>query len=110
MPGKVFINYRRDDSNGTAGRLHDRLAQVFGRKNLFMDVDQIPTGVDFVEYLDSQLAACEVFLALIGPNWLDAKNSDGGRWLHDPGDFVAIEISAALARNIRVIPAVCTKN
>jgi hypothetical protein len=57
-----------------------------------------------VEYLNRQLAACDVFLAVIGPNWLDAKKDDGGRRLHDPGDFVAIEISAALARNIRVIP------
>ena len=38
MAGKIFINYRREDSIGTAGRLHDRLAQVFGRKNLFVDV------------------------------------------------------------------------
>jgi hypothetical protein len=104
MASKIFINYRRDDSIGTAGRLHDRLAQAFGRKNLFMDVDHIPAGVDFVEYLNSQLAACNVFLAVIGPNWLDAKNNDGCRRLHDPGDYVTIEISAALARNIRVIP------
>jgi LCCL domain/TIR domain len=104
MAGKIFINYRRDDSSGAAGRLHDRLAQAFGRKNLFMDVDHIPAGADFVEYLNSQLATCDVFLALIGPNWLDARNDDGGRRLHDPGDFVAIEISAALARKIRVIP------
>jgi hypothetical protein len=45
-----------------AGRLHDRLARTFGRKNLFMDVDHIPAGVDFVDYLHSQVAACDVFL------------------------------------------------
>ena len=44
----IFINYRRDDSTAMAGRLHDRLAQRFGRKTLFMDVDNIPPGVDFV--------------------------------------------------------------
>src|SRR5262245_34738552 len=104
MAGKIFINYRRGDSIGTAGRLHDRMAQAFGRKDIFLDVDQIPAGVDFVDYLNRQLAACDVFLAVIGPNWLDARNADGARRLHDPGDFVAIEISAALARNIRVIP------
>ena len=104
MAGKIFINYRRDDSIGTAGRLHDRLAQTFGRKNLFMDVDHIPAGVDFVEYLHSQVAACDVFLAVIGPNWLDAKDDDGRRRFDNPDDFVTIEIAAALARNIRVIP------
>ena len=65
MTGKIFINYRRDDSISTAGRLHDRLAQTFGRKNLFMDVDHIPAGVDFVAYLNSQLAACDIFLVLL---------------------------------------------
>ena len=104
MAGTIFINYRRDDSAGTAGRLHDRLAQTFGRKTLFMDVDHIPAGVDFVEYLQSQVAACGVFLAVIGPNWLDAKDDSGRRRFDNPDDFVTIEIGAALARNIRVIP------
>ena len=103
-PVKIFINYRRDDSAATAGRLHDRLAQTFGRENLFMDVDHIPAGVDFVDYLPSQVAACDVFLAVIGPNWLDAKDDDGRRRFDNPDDFVMIEIAAALARNIRVIP------
>src|SRR5215831_6134743 len=104
MAGTIFINYRRDDSPGTAGRLYDRLAQTFGRKTLFMDVDHIPAGVDFVEYLQSQVAACGVFLAVIGPNWLDAKDDSGRRRFDNPDDFVTIEIGAALARNIRVIP------
>jgi formylglycine-generating enzyme required for sulfatase activity len=104
MAGKIFINYRRDDSISTAGRLHDRLAQAFGRKNLFMDVDHIPAGVDFVDYLPGQVAACDVFLAVIGPNWLDAKDDSGRRRFDNPDDFVTIEIAAALARNIRVIP------
>jgi tetratricopeptide (TPR) repeat protein len=104
MADKIFINYRRDDSAGTAGRLHDRLVQTFGRKNLFMDVDHIPAGVDFVDYLHSQVAACDVFLAVIGPNWLDAKDDSGRRRFDNPDDFVTIEIAAALARNIRVIP------
>jgi hypothetical protein len=104
MAGKIFINYRRDDSISTAGRLQDRLAQTFGRKNLFMDVDHIPAGVDFVDHLNSQVAACDVFLAVIGPNWVDAKDDSGRRRFDNPNDYVTVEIAAALARNIRVIP------
>ena len=104
MSGKVFINYRRDDSIAVAGRLRDRLAQSIGAKNLFMDVDNIPAGVDFVGYLDSQVAACDLFLVIMGPNWLSTKDADGARRIDDAADFVAIEISAALKRNVRVIP------
>ena len=100
MARKIFINYRREDSVGTAGRLYDRLEQTFGRKNLFVDI----VGVDLKARLNNQVAACQVFLAVISPNWLDAKDEAGLRRLHHPDDFVAIEIAAALARNIRVIP------
>jgi hypothetical protein len=104
MSDKLFINYRREDSIDTAGRLRDRLAEAFGEENLFMDVDNVPPGVDFVADLNSQVAACRVFLAVIGPNWLDAKDERGVRRLDNPDDFVTIEIAAALARDIRVIP------
>jgi tetratricopeptide (TPR) repeat protein len=104
MADTIFINYRREDSAATAGRLHDRLAQAFGRKRIFMDVDQIPAGIDFVAHLNSQVAACGVVLVVIGPHWLDVKNEAGQRRLNQPDDFVAIEIAAALARDIRVIP------
>jgi hypothetical protein len=104
MARTIFINYRREDSISIAGRLHDRLAQAFGRKNIFMDVDHIPAGVDFVAHLNSQVAACNLLLVVIGPKWLDAKDEAGQRRLQQPDDFVAIEIAAALARDIRVIP------
>ena len=104
MGGTIFVNYCRDDSPGTAGRLRDRLADAFGPDSLFMDVDNIPAGVDFAGHLSAQVAACDVFLAIVGPNWLNATGETGGRRIDDPDDFVRIEIAAALTRNIRVIP------
>src|SRR5215470_5668528 len=104
MVARIFINYPREDSTGTAGRLRDRLAQSFGPENLFMDVDNIPPGIDFIKHLNNQVATCDVFIAVIGPHWLDARNEKGDRRLDDPDDFVAIEIAAALVRDIRVIP------
>jgi hypothetical protein len=60
MADKIFINYRREDSIGTAGRLRDRLVETFGQKNLFMDVDNIPAGLDFVAALNNQVATWRV--------------------------------------------------
>jgi hypothetical protein len=50
------------------------------------------------------MAACEVFLVLIGPNWLRAKDANGCPRIDDPDDLTTIEIATALARGIRVIP------
>ena len=100
MLGKIFINYRREDSTGTAGRVHDRIAQAFGQKNLFVDV----VGVDLKGRLNNQVAACQAFLTVIGPSWLDAKDETARPRINRPDDFIAVEIATALAHNIPVIP------
>jgi TIR domain/Domain of unknown function (DUF4384) len=103
--GNVFISYRRGDSIATAGRIRDRLVQAFGRKRVFVDVDDIPHGQDFVKILESKVAECDVLLAIIGPAWLSAGDEHGRRRLDDPEDFVAIEIASALAKDkTAVIP------
>ena len=104
MALKVFISYRRDDSAGHAGRVHDRLHQVFGRDFLFMDVDSIPLGANFAKVLGEEVAKCDVLLAMIGPGWLDAHDENGNRRLENANDFVRIEVGAALKRGIPVIP------
>ncbi len=97
----IFISYRREDSAGHAGRLYDRLSAHFGEEKIFMDVG-IEPGVDFVDQLEEAVASCDVLLVLIGPEWLTAD--DGRRRLEEEGDFVHLEVSAALERDIRVIP------
>jgi TIR domain len=104
MTAKVFISYRREDSAGSAGRVHDRLERDLGRDLLFMDVDAIPLGVNFGKALRDEVAKCDTLLAVIGPNWLDARDEHGNRRLEDPNDFLRIEIATALQRNIPVIP------
>lgn len=101
---KVFISYRHDDSAGHAGRVHDRLMQSFGRDLLFMDVDAIPLGVDFIKVLREEVAKCDVLLAVIGTHWLDASDEEGKRRLDSTTDFVRTEIATALQRGIPVIP------
>jgi|GEM_PF-2036468 len=102
---KIFISYRREDSQHQADRLHAALSRKMPKKNIFIDVDNIPVGVDFVRHLDQQVSQCDVLLALIGPDWLEAKNPQTGkRRLDDPKDFVRIEIASALKRGIPVAP------
>jgi hypothetical protein len=100
----IFINYRRDDVRGVAVRLYDHLTTKFSKAEVFMDVDAMKPGMDFVTQLDSSVSQCRVFLAMIGPNWLDAKDHDGRRRLDDSKDFVRVELASALRREIPVIP------
>ncbi|HEX4409249.1 MAG TPA: SUMF1/EgtB/PvdO family nonheme iron enzyme [Xanthobacteraceae bacterium] len=104
MTGKLFISYRRDDSAGHAGRLRDRLEREFGRDLLFMDVDAIPLGMNFIKVLRDEVSKCDVLLAIIGPNWSAIRDKEGKRRLDDKNDFVRIEVGTALTRDIPVIP------
>ena len=104
MAGKIFINYRRGDDPGNTGRLFDRLQDVFKPEQLFIDVDNIAPGLDFIHVLSERVAECDVLLAVIGKGWIDARDPTGARRLDDPDDFVRIEISSALNQDKRVIP------
>jgi hypothetical protein len=100
----IFINYRRDDVPGVAGRLFDYLALKFPRRSLFMDVDAMKPGIDFAKQLDTQISQCQALLAVIGPHWLNAKDKAGARRLDAEKDYVRIELASALKRAIPVIP------
>lgn len=103
-PGSIFISYRRSDSIAEAGRVYDKLVEAFGSERIFKDVDNIPYGANFVEYLDQAVAQCDVFIPLIGRSWLTVSDAHGNRRLDDPNDFVRIEIASALKRDILVLP------
>jgi uncharacterized membrane protein len=101
---KIFINYRRDDAGGYAGRLADSLAAYFGPDRVFRDVTGIDYGHDFEQVIDAKLAESGAVVALIGDKWASVTNAQGRRRLDDPGDYVIREISAALRSGIPVIP------
>ena len=101
MP-KVFVCHRREDTADVAGRIFDRLVMTYGGQQILKDLDSIPLGVDFREYIGRMVGECDVFLAVIGPRWLGAEG-DASR-LDSPRDFVRIEIESALAREIPIVP------
>jgi hypothetical protein len=102
----IFISYRRNDSEGEAGRLFGDLVEQFGEDSVFMDVTTIEAGRDFRKVIDESVATCGALLAIIGKNWVDAKDDTGRRRLDDPTDFVRLETASALRRDIPVIPVI----
>ena len=100
----VFLCYRREDTQYAAGRLQDRLVEAYGAERVFMDIDSVPLGADYVDYVGEQVASCCAVIVMIGQDWLKAKGKRRGRRLDAPDDLVRVEIAAALKQRIPVIP------
>jgi hypothetical protein len=104
MP-KIFICYRREDSQWPAQWIYNDLTKHFGVESVVFDVDTIPPGTDFREYLNEEVSKCDILLTVIGDQWLEILKQR-----HDePKDFVRIEIQAALEREIPVVPILVGK-
>jgi TIR domain len=101
---KLFLSYRREDTADAAGRLHDGLVNAFGAERVFMDIDSVPLGVDFVEHVTEQIAECCAVVVMIGRQWLTVKDKQGRARLHNDSDLVRTEVAAALRLKVPVIP------
>ena len=104
MNERVFINYRRETDKAWARLLFDCLQSDLGEDGVFLDIDGIFPGEDFVEEITRRVAECDVFLAVLGRNWLDVRDDTGIRRVDKPNDWVRIEIKSALAQSKQIIP------
>ena len=104
MPA-IFISYRREDSAGYAGRMHEELEGRLGSDQVFRDADTLRAGQDFEDAIRERLRDCQTCLVLIGPNWVRSQTDAGERRLDQPGDYVCMEVAGALARpDVLVVP------
>jgi len=102
---RIFISYRRDDSEGFAGRIRDRLTQQFGEDAVFTDINSIPPGAEVRQFIADAVKQCRVMLVLIDRQWLTISDATTGeRRLDNPDDFVRLEIVAGLQHGLTVIP------
>src|ERR671916_92409 len=92
---RIFISYRRDDSEASTDLLLEQLVEHFGRKQIFVDVDDIPLGENFAEAIEKAVSSCDILLAVIGKQWLTITNGHERR-LDNAEDFVRLEIVTAL--------------
>jgi hypothetical protein len=101
---RIFLSYRRDDAPGQAGRLRDALVLRFGADAVFQDVSTIRPGEDFIAAVRAAIGECDVMLVVIGPLWATISGQDGTPRLHDPNDYVRLEVGTALTAGKRTIP------
>jgi hypothetical protein len=102
--GKLFISYRRADTAQVTGRIYDKLGTVYGKENVFKDVDSIPLGTDFRRIIEESVNQSDAILIIVGQSWLAPDKDKGIRRIDDPYDYVRIEVELALKRKIPVFP------
>lgn len=103
----VLISYRRGDTRVETARLHDRLAEEYGPERVFLDIHDVPLGIDFVDHVRAKIAGCSAVIVMMGTRWLTITDDRGQRRLDDPNDPVRVEVAAALQqKHIGVIPVI----
>ncbi|MFE6732271.1 toll/interleukin-1 receptor domain-containing protein [Streptomyces californicus] len=103
MP-RVFLSFRKRDSRWMRERVFSALSDRLGADEVFQSGRSIPPGADFAGILLSRAADCKIMCVLIGPGWIDARDTDGTRLLDRPHDWVHREIATALRAGNRVVP------
>ncbi len=105
---KIFLCYRREDTQWVARSIYENLSAKYGPKQVFRDIDSTPAGIRFSTWLEARIGQCDLMIVLIGDAWSSAKDQAGRRRLELPNDWVRQEIEASLRRRIPILP-VCVQ-
>ena len=104
MSREVFISYRRDDASSEAGRLADVIRNHFGQDSVFMDTSDTRFGEEWPAALRTAVENTVVVVALMGPDWILARDEYGRRRIDDPDDWVRREIQLGLEHGKTIMP------
>lgn len=99
MPTQIFISYRRNDTDGHAGRFWDKLQQYTREGALFYDKGRIDSGEDFPQAISRAVLQARAVLVLIGPDWASPENLERLHEKDGKVDFVHRETALALTRH-----------
>ena len=99
MP-RIFISYRRMDSQAIATLIYHSLVKEYGEKNVFLDTKAIRSGL-WWEQVKNALTHADVVVVVIGPKWETEiqRRSDSG------DDYVREEVRIALELNKSILLA-----
>lgn len=102
MP-RVFICYRKKDTERFAELLSAKLALRFHPTKVFRDSDNIKGGDHWLDRLIREVRRSDALLVIIGPKWLRELQEREGLSTKNK-DYVKLEITTALQNRVRIIP------
>jgi hypothetical protein len=101
---QIFLNYRGVDEPFGATLLDTLLSERFGSAAVFLASKSILPGARWEAEIMAAVAGSAALLVVVGRNWVDALDEDGGRKIDDPDDFVRREILLAAELDKKIIP------
>jgi hypothetical protein len=104
---RLFVSYRREDSEGYVGALELALENTEDRQSVeaFVDARKIAIGVDFVRAMLLAVKSCDAVLVMIGPRWRGIAKSGKEPRIYATDDPVRLELATALASGVPVFAA-----
>lgn len=69
----IFISYRRADALADVGRLYHDLAEHFGERRVFVDLQDIGASDRWATTIEGALDACSIGIVVIGRSWVSDR-------------------------------------
>lgn len=105
---KIFISYRRKDSEYAAGRIKDRLESRFGAGTVFFDVSDIKGGAEFEKEIVAFIEQASALLVIVGMDWHQSfrwsSGVDASPMPESQVDYVHYEIRKGFESGTPIIP------
>ncbi|MCH9806923.1 MAG: toll/interleukin-1 receptor domain-containing protein [Alphaproteobacteria bacterium] len=104
MSGRIFINYRRDDTQSAADALKRDLEKLIPGLVVYLDHATNEGGENYRAKISTEMAASNLIVSLIGPQWLEITDATGRPRISAPEDAVCEEIDLALDQGKDILP------
>jgi TIR domain len=101
---KIFLSYRRTDSQVSAGRMAQFLDAIPAVDAVFLDVDGIAPGENFETNIENTLSQASHVFLLIGTQWAGPLAASDHTRIFDDDDMVRRETRLALVSRATVVP------
>jgi hypothetical protein len=81
-----------------------RTLEMRAKVRVFLDIESIPPGVEFRDYVAEHIASSDAMVVMIGKDWLTLTGRSGERRIDDAEDQVRIEVRTAIDRGMPIFP------
>ena|SRR5215208_1419268 len=105
--GKIFLSYRRDDSEAETRTI--QIALVQSGYDVFIDRIGIQPGDRWKDKIKNALRDSSIVISVIGDKWLTSSDLDGRRRIDGDEDWVRFELGTALETDKTIIPLLINK-